>query len=250
MMMGMFSIGELLPDTGHIIWTKNASSAGTARILSSVTNIRQIFVNGESRSVNMNQSLAAGKNTIEIVLSNTNTVPDIFRGYLAGCEVWISESFTRFADYALYATNLSKIHWNPENIISAGRSTFYQSKINFGEAKFPNLSSLGISTFQDVTMAKVLDMGIITRIPEAAFRGTAAYFVIPSTVTQIDNLAFYINNYNIDYKILATVPPILNGTQVFNRAPRSIKVPAESVEAYKAASGWSAYASKITAIPE
>ena len=48
----------------------------------------------------------------------------------------------------------------------------------------------------------------------------------------------------------ATTPPTL-GTTVFNgtHADLVIYVPAGSVEAYKSATNWSTYASKIQAIP-
>lgn len=47
----------------------------------------------------------------------------------------------------------------------------------------------------------------------------------------------------------ATTPPTISN-QVFSYAPSIIKVPASSVEAYKAATNWSTYASIITAIEE
>jgi hypothetical protein len=48
--------------------------------------------------------------------------------------------------------------------------------------------------------------------------------------------------------INAVVPPSLNG-YVFLGSSYPIYVPSESVETYKAASGWSDYASRIQAIP-
>lgn len=47
----------------------------------------------------------------------------------------------------------------------------------------------------------------------------------------------------------ATTPPTISNS-VFRSAPSIIKVPASSVEAYKAATNWSTYASIITAIEE
>ena len=47
----------------------------------------------------------------------------------------------------------------------------------------------------------------------------------------------------------ATTPPTISNP-VFSSAPSIIKVPASSVEAYKAATNWSTYASIITAIEE
>ena len=49
--------------------------------------------------------------------------------------------------------------------------------------------------------------------------------------------------------INATTPPTLGNNTFYNTNNCPIYVPAESVEAYKAASGWSRYASRIQAIP-
>ena len=51
--------------------------------------------------------------------------------------------------------------------------------------------------------------------------------------------------------ILAAVPPSLDSTALGGTTSLTdIYVPSDSVNAYKAADGWSNYASKITAIPE
>lgn len=48
---------------------------------------------------------------------------------------------------------------------------------------------------------------------------------------------------------LATTPPTLGSGAFGSKNDCPIYVPAESVEAYKAASGWNAYTSRIQAIP-
>lgn len=72
---------------------------------------------------------------------------------------------------------------------------------------------------------------------------------IPASVTYIGDNAFNGNNENqMTLTVLPTTPPTL-GRNVFNLAAGSIvKVPAASVEAYKAADGWTEWAAKITAI--
>jgi len=73
---------------------------------------------------------------------------------------------------------------------------------------------------------------------------------IPATVTSIAGNAFQYNYSVEEYHVLPTTPPTM-GTQVFGAAsqPKVIYVPAASLETYKAASGWSTYASKIEAEP-
>ena len=74
--------------------------------------------------------------------------------------------------------------------------------------------------------------------------------ILPSGVTNIGATAFeYCSNLS-SVTVFATTPPTL-GTNVFqsNASGRKIYVPSESVEAYKAATNWSAYASAILPIP-
>ena len=72
---------------------------------------------------------------------------------------------------------------------------------------------------------------------------------IPSSVTSIGNLAWRNCSLLTSVTIEATTPPTL-GTTVFQgtHANLVIYVPSESVEAYKSANRWSAYASRIQAI--
>lgn len=73
--------------------------------------------------------------------------------------------------------------------------------------------------------------------------------VIPSSVTSIGNNAFYFCGRLTSVTVLAVTPPSL-GSYVFygNASGRKIYVPCASVDAYKAAEGWSAYASDIVGI--
>lgn len=91
----------------------------------------------------------------------------------------------------------------------------------------------------------------VTRIEYGAFNNCTGLtsITIPSGVTRIDYGAFQNCTGLTSVTCLATTPPTL-GTNAFdntNNCP--IYVPAESVNAYKAASGWSSYASRIQAIP-
>ena len=71
--------------------------------------------------------------------------------------------------------------------------------------------------------------------------------VIPSTVTSIGNFAFTGDASLADIYVYAIEPPVLGGTGCFNSILTTcrIHVPAESLEAYKAATNWSAQASKM-----
>lgn len=72
---------------------------------------------------------------------------------------------------------------------------------------------------------------------------------IPSGVTYIGNSAFRdCNNLN-SITIQATIPPTLDDGALLRTTNCPIYVPGTSVDTYKAASGWSNYASYIEAIP-
>ena len=91
----------------------------------------------------------------------------------------------------------------------------------------------------------------VTSIGESAFQSCAGiiYLTIPYSVTSIGNRAFMYCSGILDMTVLATTPPSI--------APYSLSqtsclfyVPAESVNAYKTATNWSRYASRISAIPQ
>ena len=71
---------------------------------------------------------------------------------------------------------------------------------------------------------------------------------IGSGITSIGNKAFF-NCANLQSITINAVTPPTVGTQAFILTTCPIYVPANSVDTYKAASGWSTYASRIQAIP-
>lgn len=75
-------------------------------------------------------------------------------------------------------------------------------------------------------------------------------FAANSQLTTIDKSGFEYNKKLVSITFTATTPPSL-GDQVFYHCDSlaNIYVPSASVDAYKAASGWSSYADKIKAIP-
>ena len=91
----------------------------------------------------------------------------------------------------------------------------------------------------------------VTRIGTFAFqRGSSLTSVtIPSTITRIDNAAFDSCSSLTSVTVNATTPPTLYAAAFDNTNNCPIYVPAASVDTYKAANGWSTYASRIEAIP-
>ena len=91
----------------------------------------------------------------------------------------------------------------------------------------------------------------VTSIGTYAFYGCSSLtsITLPSGVTSIGDYAFYVCSALMELTVLASTPPTL-GTSALSSVPAtcSIRVPAESVAAYKAAAYWSVRAAYITAI--
>ena len=118
----------------------------------------------------------------------------------------------------------------PNNIIGVGQSAFYYC-----------------TNLQTVTFGDSFE----TPSPECfSYCSAITEITLPETVTAIGYQAFYRCTGITSFTILATTPPELSlNNQTFYGTTFPIYVPAESVNAYKAASRWDAWASRIQAIP-
>ena len=115
-----------------------------------------------------------------------------------------------------------------------------------------NPTSIGSHMFRDCTgLTSFVIPSNISSIGSSAFYNCSGLtsLVIPSNISSIGDSAFSGCTRLTSITVHSTTPPTL-GYGVFdstNNCP--IYVPPESVDAYKAASGWSNYASRIQAIP-
>lgn len=90
----------------------------------------------------------------------------------------------------------------------------------------------------------------LTKIGMSCFEGAQIkQIIIPDTVIKIEDFAFFFCDQLASITCLAATPPAL-GIDAFSSdtAGFTIKVPAASVAAYKAADGWKDYASYIVAM--
>ena len=133
---------------------------------------------------------------------------------------------------------------------------FYGCK-NLKKVEIPScVTSIGESAFEYCTkLEEVIIPEGITEIQKYAFARCKSLTSIelPSTLEKIVNTPFWICTKLQTIKINALTPPIIvglgfGGPSLFVNSVDYIYVPAESVDAYKAASGWSDYADKIQAI--
>ena len=140
------------------------------------------------------------------------------------------QGITSIGEYAFQkCTSLTSVTI-PSGVTSIGEQAFrYCSSLT--SVTIPNsVTSIGESAFDSCTNLKSIE--------------------IPSSVTSIEQYAFFRCSSLASVTVQATTPPILESGVFGNTSSNLvIYVPAESVDAYKAATKWSTYADKIQAIP-
>lgn len=142
----------------------------------------------------------------------------------------------------------------PNTVTSIGGSAFQEHTSLTGTLTIPNsVTSIGSQSFSSCSgLTSVTIPSGVTSIDNFAFGGCSGLTsaTIGSGVTSIGNSAFIRCSSLTSVTIEATTPPTLGGSAFSeNASGRKIYVPSANVETYKAASGWSSYASAIQAIP-
>lgn len=117
------------------------------------------------------------------------------------------------------------------------------------------LNYVGQQSFRYCESLKDIDLSntVITIIRSAAFHGckSSSYIILPQTLQQMSEWGTFADCNSLVYiKCLAPTPPSL-GSEAFVRTNNCpIYVPDESVNAYKTATNWSAYANRIKPLSE
>lgn len=127
----------------------------------------------------------------------------------------------------------------------------FSSSVKLVNIQLGQITSIPGSCFSSsISLKKITIPQTVTSIGIRAFEGTfIPELTIPSGVTSIGNYAFYNCSMLKIVHMKPTTPPTA-GTGIFQSTDVvKIYVPAASVETYKGASGWSAYAGKIEAEP-
>ena len=121
-----------------------------------------------------------------------------------------------------------------------------------GEISLPaGVTIVGGSAFNLTSSLKTINLSSSLKTIDsyAFYLSGLTQIDMPSTITTIGGNAFQNCYYLKTIIVRASTPPTLGSNALAGVTPTAIYVPSASVAAYKSASGWSAFASKIEAIP-
>ena len=195
-------------------------------------------------------------NVIECNTSNELSSGETKPYYLSNnamTEAYIGDCVTSIGNSAFrYCSSLTSIDI-PSGVTSIGFDVF-RDCTSLSSIEIPNsVTSIGIEVFNNCTSLTSCTIGSgVTSIGMSTFRycSSLTSIDIPSGITSIGNSAFRYCSSLTSITMNSTTPPKLVGANAFestNNCP--IYVPSGSVNAYKSATDWSKYASRIQAIP-
>lgn len=189
----------------------------------------------------------------------TNIPPSMFRGCKSltsvggsgsGASVEIPSNITKISKEAFYLCDGITSVTIPNTVNELGGCVFESCK-KLRNVSLPNsITDIPDSTFNACSsLTNIIIPNSVTRIGSSAFYYCNLSSInIPSGVTFMGDEVFARNSGMTSVTVNAITPPTL-GSKVFdytNNCP--IYVPCESVEAYKAASDWHSYKSRIQGI--
>ena len=197
--------------------------------------------------------------SITIPQGVTSVSEGIFNGCTSLKSITIPDGVTSIGSHAFSdCTNLIAITI-PENVVSIGQSAFVNCR-KITSINIPDgMSSIDYATFSGCSSLEsiTIPQGVTSIGSNAFYECTNLRTItIPESVEMIGNSAFSRNNNStirlISIIVKAVTPPSTNASsRIFGGVvigQTVMYVPAESVDAYKAADGWKDYTDIIVAI--
>ena len=159
---------------------------------------------------------------------------------------------TRIGDGAFYSTRGYTSITIPPSVTTFGSNAFNNVfTLNSVTIDYASNATLGENQFMDLYITSLTIGSHPTSIGGNMFRNCIELtsLVIPSNISSINFYAFNGCSSLNSITVHSTTPPTLGSGAFDDTNDCPIYVPSGSVDAYKAASGWSDYASRIQAIP-
>jgi len=180
-----------------------------------------------------------------------NNVPSIPYGAFHECRslssLTIPNSVTSIGNMAFRFCYVLSGLTIPDSVTSIGNQAFQGCPLSSSLTVPDSVTSIGTLAFYSCTsLASMTIPDGITSISDRVFYSCYSLpgIIIPDGVTNIDNQAFRYCYSMAEYHLKPTVPPTLADVNAFEGIPSDciIYVPAGSLEAYRTAENWSAYA--------
>lgn len=195
-----------------------------------------------------------GQHLIKFTLKDNTVLGDTgsgtFRSRPRLKRIYIPDTVVTINRLCFYQNNgVTFIRFSP-NVETLGQQACYQCTALSQTINLPNLKTIGNGALNTTRITKILNLGEITTLSNSTIRSTSTLtdLVLPATLTSLADASIY-GCSGLKRVICYAVTPPSKATNVFaGSSLESIKVPSGSVAAYQAASGWSAYASIISAI--
>jgi len=133
-------------------------------------------------------------------------------------------------------------------------SAYFSSCYKLETVSIPSsVDTIEMSAFDNCRNLSSITIPDITTLPGSVFYNCygLSELVLPATLTEISNYSAFYGLYNVKrFIFLATTPPSIPVYMfMYTDQNSQILVPASAVSTYKAATNWSSYASRISAIP-
>lgn len=241
-------------DPEYVVCKYNVTSTESAtKLLNGTSNITEQYIDGVlQNSVQANYTFSTtGEHIVKYKITSP-IINQTFKNCTNLVSVTIPDTITTI-QYSTFegCTSLTDIVLS--NLTLLG-DTMFKGCTSLSKVVVPNVIRITLinnNTFQNCSSLTSFEIPqSVTQIKLQAFISSGLTSItIPSGVTTIGNQVFSNCSNLSSVTVLATTPPTL-GSNVFNNTNNCpIYVPAASVNAYKTASGWSTYASRIQAIP-
>ena len=233
------SRGLILPyprieSTNHTIqYTINSTGSKQVNVINSeaLKFVEKMTINGTEveNPKNSTQQLVDGENVIKVWLYDSRITNHKLLYGISVNSVEIQNSVTTISNMVFgYCRGLTSINI-PNGVTTIGDNVFSYCE-GLTSVTIPNgVTSIGNYVFESCS-------GLTT-------------VTIPDSVTSIGYSVFYYCSGLTSVTIQATTPPSLGSNAFISTNDCPIYVPAESVDAYKKATNWKTYASRIQAIP-